>query len=193
MELTDDKIQQQRREKKRKQHIDFSQPVLVSEQYYEFIRTTIIEETASILLPGDFVDMPLDIAKIKYPMENRPQIIKTSDDTGINFAFSLYNERFLEAQTATGVKTLSSFIKRMQPSARFYTTQIEKNDNITIGWFDLKTPGMDTQLYTIMALASINEMMLHCTFNCDFRLMNDWNPVAIETFLSLVDETKKQE
>jgi len=182
MSITDDKIQQLRRENRRRHPVDFTRPVLVAEQYYDFIRTILIEDTVSIMLPVDFVDMPIEMAKLKYLMENRPQIIKTSTDTAVNFTFIFSDEPFYENDISGEVKGARTFIKQMQPSIRFYNEKVEKSENITFGWFDLISPGMDTRLYTIIGYASINNKKLQCSFNCDYRLMNDWNPVAVKAF-----------
>lgn len=52
----------------------------------------------SILLPEGFIDMPSEIARIKYPSEQRSQEIMTSDDGTVNFTFSLFEADFNEGQ-----------------------------------------------------------------------------------------------
>ena len=193
MEYSDEKIQQIKRELRRNQPLNFAEPVIIDEEEYNFTRTMLFEDQVSILLPAEFVDMPPELAKQKYPMEQRPQIIKTNLGLSVNFAFNLFAEELPENQIKDAVKSFKTLIKRMQPANRFYTDKIDQTGEQIFGWFDFKSPGMDEPLYTIMAFTGIGGQFLHCTFNSAHRLMEDWKPAALQVLRSIQDETKKKE
>lgn len=192
MEFTDERIQQMKREARQKQVLDFTQPVLIGEEEYNFTRTMFYEDKVSILFPIEFVDMPEEMTKLKYPMEQRPQIIKTNLALSVNFAFNLFPQQFTEDQTSEAVKSFKSLIKRMQPVNCIFAEKVEKTDDMTIGWFDFKSPGIDEPLYTMMAFSSIDSMLFHCIFNAAHRRIEDWKPVALQVFRSIQDETRKK-
>ena len=121
-----------KREARRKQPLDFSQPVIIDEEEYNFTRTILCDNKVSILLPEEFADMPLEIAKQKYPMEQRPQIIKTNTDQSVNFAFNLFPEPFTGEQAGEAVKSFKTLIKRMHPGNRFFTEKVEQPGKMTI-------------------------------------------------------------
>ena len=57
-----------------------------------FRQDALFDNKMSVMLPDNFEDMSPEAAKSKYPMEQRPQVIKTSEDTKINFTFSLIEQ-----------------------------------------------------------------------------------------------------
>lgn len=63
-----------------------------------------------LMLPDTFVDMPSSIVKLKYPSEQRPQIIKTSLDASVNFTFSLFNQEFEDSQVGRGIEQCMEFL-----------------------------------------------------------------------------------
>ena len=191
MEYNDEKIRQMKRAARQRQAVDLSAPIIVGEETYNFKRTRLFENKVSTLLPTEFVDMPTDIAKLKYPMEQRPQVIKTNLATDVNFAFSLLPQSIKNEEVSEAVVSFRKLIKRMQPGNRFFDQKIEQAGDLTLGWFDFRSPGIDDQLYTMMAVAGIDNMLFYSIFNCAYSVMQDWKSVAREVFKSVEDETKK--
>ena len=191
MDFTDEEIQQARK-MKQAQTQNVQDSVVINEEEYHFIREMFFDDKLSILLPKEFVHMPLELAKHKYPMEQRPEIIKTSNDTATNFAFSLLPQKVDQEQLGDAVKQFRSIIKRMQPSNRFFDIKLEMMENIAIGWFDFKSPGLDEQVYTMMAFAVIDDKLFHGIFSTAYRLSEEWKPIAVQVFCSLEDETIKK-
>ena len=61
----------------------------IKEELVTFEKEWLFDKKMQIMLPTSFTDMPMEQAKLKYPMEQRPQVIKTNEETDINFTFSL--------------------------------------------------------------------------------------------------------
>ena len=77
MEFLDEKIIEARR-KEAQNKLDIRKDCLiVNGEKIEFQETPLFQGKMTLLLPISFVDMPQKVAKIKYPSEQRPQIIKT--------------------------------------------------------------------------------------------------------------------
>lgn len=190
MAFTDEQIQQAKRANQT-QTQNIQENVLIHEQEYHFQREPLFDGKATILLPKEFVNMPLSLAKQKYPMEQRPEIIKTSMDTSVNFAFSLLPQQIEPDQIREAVKQFFAVVKRMQPANRFFDIKLEVMEKVTIGWFDFRSPGLDEPLYTMMAFTALEQKLFYGVFNSAFRLMEDWKPIAVQVFCSLETETVK--
>ena len=191
MNITDEMIQQAKR-MHQMQTQSVRETVIINDEEYHFHREMLFDGRASILLPKEFVNMPTELAKHKYPMERRPEIIKTSMDTAVNFAFNLMPQQISNEQIIDATKQFHSMIKHMQPSNHFFDIKLELMEKISIGWFDFKSPGLDEHVYTLMAFAVIDKKLLHGIFNASYRLMENWKSIAIQVFCSLEDETLKK-
>lgn len=185
MEFTDEKIQKMKKEANRNESQDISHMVKMDNEEFHFSRQMMFQEKVSILFPEEFIFMPPNIAKQKYPMEDRPQIIKTNPELTVNFAFSLLPQQLKPEQTNEATNAFHSLIKRMQPANRFFDKKVGETDSSPIGWFDFKSPGLDEPVYTIMAFTSIDNHLLHCIFNSAYRHMESWKPIALQVFYSI--------
>lgn len=98
MDFLDEKIIEARRKEAEKELDIRKDGLIVKGEKIEFQDTPLFQEKMSILLPTTFVDMPQKIARIKYPSEQRPQIIKTDLLGSTNFAFNLFDKAIQPAQ-----------------------------------------------------------------------------------------------
>ena len=145
------------------------------------------------MLPTTFVTMPQSMVRVKYQSENRPQIIKTSLDTSVNFTFSLVPQEVRPEQLRSLVSQLKAVIQRMNPANTFYDMKEEQTaSQIPICWFDYKGFAIDEQVYYIMfALPWKDKQLIHGTFNCKYSDMNEWKEAARQAILSI--EAKEEE
>lgn len=58
--------------------------IFICEKLYEFEQKSVLEERFKVFLPKKFVEMPLELARIKYPSEQRPKEIYMDETTTIN-------------------------------------------------------------------------------------------------------------
>ena len=80
MDFIDEEIIQMRNKNRK---ISLEEGVLIKGEFIEFEPVKLFDDKLEIMLPKTFVDMPSDLAKIKYPSESRPQIIKTDSTGGV--------------------------------------------------------------------------------------------------------------
>lgn len=139
------------------------------------------------MLPDTFVDMPVNLAKLKYMSEQRPQIIKTSLDTTVNFTFSLYDIQLSEKNIDSTIHQFKELIQKVNPAYVFDEIVIEKERNI--GWFDFKSYGIDEQIYNIVYVKPIGGRLLHGVFNCTCRDNVEWKDAALQVIYSINDCT----
>jgi hypothetical protein len=111
MEYTDEMIQREKRLRKMQKQ-DIQDKIVIQGVEYRFHRDMLFANKASILLPETFVDLPSTQAREKYPMEQRPEVIKTSLDTRVNIAFSLFPQLIKPEQIKEATKQFQSIVKK---------------------------------------------------------------------------------
>ena len=189
MEYTDMETAGVRSQKEEAKYKDiYAGEVRCGSEIMYFERVNLYNNRFSVMLPKSYVDLPKSLAKMKYPMENRPAVIKTNDDTTVNFAFGYYNKEFSEAQVESAAKGLKAGLGRMSPGARFFETQIlQTEDGVKFSCFDFLTTGIDTELYQMFGFIPVCGQFLHVIFNAPSKMMRTWQPVAIQVLQSVRD------
>ena len=189
MEYTDNEAAGIRAQKEENKYKDiYAGEVRCGSEILFFERVNLYDDRFSVMLPNTYIDMPKAMAKMKYPMENRPAVIKTNDDTTVNIAFGYYKKDFSEAQVESAAKGLKAGLGRMSPGARFFETQIlQTEDGIKFSCFDFLTTGLDTELYQLFGFLPVHKQFLHFIFNVPAKMMRTWKPVAMQVLQSIRD------
>lgn len=152
----------------------------IREELVEFGKEQIFDGKMQMMLPSSFTDMPMELAKLKYPMEQRPQVIKTNEATDINFTFSLTDQPLANDQVKQVRDNLKRVLKTVRPDMRFTEEGMEEMEERSIGWFELTYSGIDTKIYSIMYFTPIAGKMMHGIFNCPVREAVNWKKVVFE-------------
>ena len=189
MEFLDEQIIELRRKEKAASEDIHGDGITINGELLTFKETLLLKDKMSIWLPESFVDMPSKIARIKYPSEQRPQIIKTDLLGSTNFAFNLLDSPVKPSQmqsTADGIQTI---LQKVNPANIFYENGTETLGKTTLSWFDFKGYGIDTQIYYIMFVTAIGGRLMHGIFNCAIADMEAWKDAAFQVIRSIEDKT----
>lgn len=145
-----------------------------------FEKVEIFNGTICIMLPDTFTDLPLEYAKLKYPSEQRPPVIKSNAEGDVNFTFNLLPVPIPKGKGGEFRDQMSQAIKRFQPSNVFFETkEWEQEENqMEAAWFDYKSHGIDEKLYNLVYFIPIGEKVLHGVFNCSMTKAKLWKPVV---------------
>lgn len=159
---------------------------LIKEVEYKFNKNMFFDNKLSIYLPEDFSDLPEALAKIKYPSENRPQIIKSSNDNRINITFNLLPVEMKNEDVMQTIHSFKNIIQNINPSNNFIEEgAIEINENHKLAWFDFLSNAIDGTLYSIISCMEVDGKMFHCVFNCSEEDMDNWKVVALDMLKSI--------
>lgn len=186
MHYEDELIVSLKKEQRRKKFTDIkSDGVYIEDRFINFTPRKIFD-TVDIYIPDEFIDMPEEIQLMKYPSANKPQVILTSLDVSVNFAFNLIEDRIEEEQLKDLSAEMAKMIQKVNPAAMIYE---EKSGRLSNGhliyMFDYKSFGIDEQIYNMVCFTTINCGTLHSVFNCLDRDAEDWKEVAWQAFLSI--------
>ena len=190
MDFLDEKIIEARRKEAQKELNIREDGLIVNGEQIDFQEMLLFHEKMTILLPTSFVDMPQKIARIKYPSEQRPQIIKTDLLGSTNFAFNLFDKTIKPVQMQSAADGMKSILKKVNPANIFYESGTEPLGETMLSWFEFKGHGIDTQIYFIVFLTSIGGKLMHGIFNCAVADMEAWKEAAFQVIRSIQDRTE---
>lgn len=190
-EFLDEKIVEFRNRARKEKYSTLETGMYIKNELVDFERKTLFQEKLSIILPVSFVDLPADMAKVKYTSQQRPQIIKTSLDTTVNLGLSMTDIKIYEEQIKTLKNQAQEALKRLNPAFVFYESKVETK-NVPLGWFEFKSYGLDTDVYNLMFVSRIEGKMLHGIFNCDYDDALEWREAARQMMYSVTDLSKEE-
>ena len=193
-QFLDEKILKAREMAQRQKNINIrEESVYIDGQFYSFRAMPILENRVSIWVPDTFGVMPSRFVKQKYPMEERPQLVLTSQDTTINFAFNyLENQPISNEQILDATIGFQRLLKRIQPANHFYDLKSEYEKRQCYGWFDFKSPSIYQPIYTLMVFSPIGGKLFHGIFNCPAVKMQDWKSAFLQVVHTIEEITKKE-
>ena len=154
--------------------------ILIKEEQYIFEEIGLFDSKMYIMLPKSFQDMPAEQAKLKYPIEQRPQVIKTNERTDINFTFSLLEQPIANRQVKLMRDSLKRVLRSARPDMKFLEDGLEEIEDHTIGWFEFISNGIDGKLYNIMYFTPIDGKLMQGIFNCPAKESQNWKVVAMQ-------------
>lgn len=166
-----------------------SEGIFIKEELYTFEETWLFDGRMQVMLPKSFTDMPIEQAKLKYPMEQRPQVIKTNERTDINFTFSLLEQPMENRQVKMMRDSLRRVLRRARPDMKFMEDGLEEIEEHTIGWFEFISNGLDGKLYNIMYFTPIDSKLMQGIFNCPVKEAQNWKSVVLQV-MHTIKESK---
>ncbi|VBB09028.1 Hypothetical protein LUCI_4314 [Lucifera butyrica] len=180
-EYTDEQIRRVINQVEEQQEINnqnIYEGVRINDQQYTFQDTAFFAERLTIPIPITFVDMPAELAKIKYPSGDRPQIIKTDETGSVNITLSLIPNQINDEhipEVKDGIKTI---FKRLNPAYLFLDEGVETIDGKPVGYFEFKSPALDRPLFNLMFVLEIEHNVMMGNFSCPYDDHAAWRPIA---------------
>lgn len=136
----------------------------------DLINTTLFEGRFVTALPSGLTDLPELLLRKKYPLEGRPQIVKTDEAYTTDYKFTL-----MEIGTNQyAVNELSGYMKdtlfRSNCSYRFIEDMIvEDEKNFAAKGFSFSNPVLDGTAYNLIFLKQFGTLVMNLSFSCPFE------------------------
>lgn len=131
--------------------------LFIREVQYEFQEEVLLDGAMKVMLPIKFIDMPADFAKLKYPSENRPPVIKMSKDGGINFGFNILELPGESEYIEEYKNSFRNACKNAFPANVFFDELVEEADGTKMGWFSYRSHTTDGPIFNIMMCRPLNK------------------------------------
>jgi hypothetical protein len=158
--------------------------IVIEETRISFDEREIIDGKLYMTIPSDFELMPLELAKFKYPNENRPDIIFTNEEGSININFALTGDDLKNEEVEDAKNYLQEVMSKMNPSSKIISNSVIEEET-RIGYFDFISPAIDGEIYNLMFLFSLDGEFVLGTFNCMDFDMAGWLEIAGQMIRSI--------
>ncbi|MBK6962634.1 MAG: hypothetical protein IPH20_01530 [Bacteroidales bacterium] len=145
----------------------------------------LLDGKIELKIPEDFELMKEDMLKVKYPMESRPTLVYTNESGGINVALN-HTQNKADQDMITAYKdNLVQTFKSVYPSTKWKELGVKEINGRKVGYMELVTPAMDTEIYNLLFLPILKAgcLFAHLIVQKD---MKDWTPVGKEIMNSLI-------
>jgi len=184
-------------EQQRKKHSIFNE-VFIDGELYDFEQKELTFSSSetykfTMVLPKDIDILDPELAKMKYPSENRPELILSNSDTSLNFSF--YYTPSSATDYETRLAQYRTVFKQLNPSNVFFSEQITKLESgLTVGCFDLCSSALDGDIYYFYFFTDLHttpQVEIVGTFSCPFNLREDWEALfsqMIETIKPVIGD-----
>lgn len=159
--------------------------VTINDEQYEFHEVSFFEDKLTLHIPTTFVDLPAELAAIKYPSSDRPQIIKTDYTGSINVTLNLIPNNIEDEHIPEVKEGIKSILQKLNPSYLFMEEGLETIEEKTIGFFEFKSPTLDDSLFNLMFFVEINHNIVMGVFNCPYSEHMAWRLIARQMMQSV--------
>lgn len=160
--------------------------VFVKEKELLFQERGIFRHKMWMWLPDDFALPDRELVKIKYPGENRPDVIYSNPESTVNVCFSHRQEKMSAGQESQVRDAIGQVICNLYPTA-----QISDQGSVQTGageeaaWMDFVTPAIDTQIYNLMFFTPLTGRLLMGSCNCLASDQDDWKGLFLQMIASI--------
>jgi len=116
---------------------------------------------------------------------NRPTIVFTNESGSINVALNLTANSASQEHLPQFKEALHNTFKQAYPSATWKGSGINTINDKKVGYLEVVTPAIDTEVYNLIFFTDVNSKLLLCTFNCTLQYLEEWQSIGHEIMNSL--------
>ena len=136
--------------------------------------TVILNGKVNVKIPAGFHDMEDQYIKIKYPLENRPQVIKCNDNMQIDFKYSLM-------EIDTGQSVILYLIEEIKKTVLNSNSSFKKIDdyiyydenNYPIAGFSFSNEVLDGIAYNVIFLRQFGKYIINASMGCPYETRDE--------------------
>lgn len=163
----------------------FDTGVKILGKWISFERRLLAKETITMMLPKDFVPMPPEIARMKYPSEHRPETILTEETGSVNLMFQYMDGEVDNTTIEIFRNQVFGMMKRVNSGIKEREMGAVDVAGVRIAYVEFSNNAMDGKLYNLMFYLSVKGKPLMGSFNCMTKDMKYWKTIAFEMMQSI--------
>ena len=146
---------------------------------------SLLNDKVELKIPKDFDIMSEELMKLKYPSDRRPTLVYSNESGGINVALNLTQNQASQQLIPAYKDNLVKTFKNLYLSSEWKDSGIKTINGKEVGYLELVTPAIDTEIYNLIFFTDLDGKLLLCTFNCTKKSIDQWTPTAKEIMNSL--------
>lgn len=159
--------------------------IILEDEKHLFSEKVILDQGFSMIMPEEFIEMPKEIARIKYPSAQRPDIIWSNEETTINITFTLKEEQLAEEESEELRDLMKVILLRTNPGLKEIVSEKIEVEEKTIAYLEFVSPAIDADVYNLMIFLSLKERLLMGSFNCLLPDKSDWRELFFQMLHSI--------
>ncbi|MDE6971322.1 MAG: hypothetical protein K2P69_16460 [Eubacterium sp.] len=159
--------------------------VFVDDEELQFHEREILKNLMWMWLPDEFTMLNKMMIKVKYPNENRPDIIYSNKETTINVSFSHKRDKLLAGQEEEVRDYMGQVIQRLYPTSSIIDKEVVSAGENKVAWMDFVTPAMDGQIYNLMFFTPLKGRLFMGSCNCFAQDQEDWKDLFVQMIASI--------
>lgn len=187
------KVEDKKNENKKTDERSIYTGVRIYGKWIYFERQFLVEDSISMMVPNNFVQMTKEAAKIKYPSEHRPETIMTDETGTVNLMFQ-YMEGEVDSETIETFRNqVFGLMKYANPGIKEREVGVIDIEGYRIAYVEFTNNALGGKLYNLMFYISVKGRPLMGNFNCITKDVKYWQPVAMEMMQSvrIVEEVRE--
>lgn len=188
MDFYDEILIKARREAKKERYNSLETGMYAGEELITFQKRQLFDNRCSIYLPESFTEMQSEWKKIKYPYENRPQIIFMDESGSVNLAFSLLKPDIEPIDLSETRDSFMIVLKKMNSSNVFLDKGDVEAMNVSCAWCEMRGQNLDGSIYNLIFLCEINHKLLLGNFSCLNEERTNWKGIVFKLIQSICEE-----
>ena len=159
--------------------------IKIDGQWIYFEERTFIEDKIAMMVPTEFAEMPPEVAKVKYPSEQRPGTILTDSSGAVNMMFSYMADRMNNEESEMVRDHIFGSMRRINPGFKSLSTGTEIVSDKHVAYVEFSNPVLDGKLYNLMFFLEVDGRILMGSFNCLTKAAKYWKKAAFEMMQSI--------
>lgn len=159
--------------------------IIVKYEKFLLEEKEIYDGKIKIILPKDFEIMSDDLVASKYSFDDRPDYVYTSEDTTVNFNFSLEEGEISNDEIEEIRDIILKEFKRIYPASKMENIEMLENEEKKIGTFSFTVPVLDGDLFNRIYFIPLEIGLLILTFSCDIFQKKEWASILNEIILTI--------
>lgn len=165
----EDKKLQKEKEKLEILTIKTESGVEIETEYYSFDNSKFY-----LKIPKSFKQLDYETITKKYN-GNVPNIVFSNEETTINVAVSLTDDKMSNTQIKSYKEAMENLLK---DNSEIISSDLYELSGHNIGKIKLISEAQDTSIYNNMIFFSYNDKLVIVTFNCTTELQKEWQSVG---------------
>ncbi len=178
MVFQDEFIIQKRREMEKQKYASVQSGMYAGDEFIMFSENELFDNHLALYLPDTFTDMPEEYRRIKYPSEDRPQILKSNIKGDVVFSFQLVDQSLQASELEMTMERFRRILKKAQPFNLFFDSGFVREPDVNVAWMDYKAYGVDQPLYQLLYTLPAGGRMLLGMFHCPYYTAKGWKPIV---------------
>ena len=155
--------------------------IMIDDEKILFRHNDMFDGRATIIMPAKFDIVPEDVVDMKYPPDDRPDVIYTFPGTEINFTLTYKDDLPSEDEDIPVVKKLiQRMVMRDFPESKIIESIVIDASEKTVAYFDFVA-----DLYNLIFFFSLDEQLILGSFDCPVCDIADWKPVFLQILKSI--------